>query len=185
MTDIENTMSDWRMPDEVPKRDFLIEKVKNGKPISNSKTPWTLERLTKASDKVINKLYANLNKPPPNKDLMSRFAGVRSVDHMMKDINGNFLIKNSTSEMIGSVTSSIGFSGETPMELFGSYAYEKCGIYLAPVSLFCTVFNHLDWQTFANIAEQRKMQAVQKQDEEILPELINDLDLKTDELNLK
>ena len=39
--------------DEVSKRDFLIEKVENGESISNSKTLWTVERLEKASDKVV------------------------------------------------------------------------------------------------------------------------------------
>ena len=30
--------------EEVSKRDFLVEKVKTGESISNSKTPWTVER---------------------------------------------------------------------------------------------------------------------------------------------
>ena len=51
--------------EEVSKRDFLIEKVKNGKSISNFKTSWTEERLQKASDKVINKLYEKYQNPPP------------------------------------------------------------------------------------------------------------------------
>ena len=53
MSDIESLMSDL-MSDEIPvdKRDFLTEKVKKGESISNSKTPWTVERLEKASDKV-------------------------------------------------------------------------------------------------------------------------------------
>ena len=72
MTDIENLMSDL-MSDEIPdgdnpsKRDFLIGKIKNGESISNSKTPWTLERLEKASDKVIDKLYDKYQNPPPVK----------------------------------------------------------------------------------------------------------------------
>ena len=61
-------MSDL-MSDEIPvdKRDFLIERVKNGEFISNSKTPWTEERLQKASDKVIDKLYEKYRKSPPIK----------------------------------------------------------------------------------------------------------------------
>ena len=52
---------------EVSKRDFLVEKVKNGESISNSKTPWTVERLEKASDKVVDKLYEKYVNPPPVK----------------------------------------------------------------------------------------------------------------------
>ena len=52
---------------EVSKRDFLVEKVKNGKSISNSKTPWTIERLEKASDKVVDKLYEKYVNPLPVK----------------------------------------------------------------------------------------------------------------------
>ena len=41
------------------------------------------------------------------------------------------------------------------MEILGSHVYEKCGIYLAPVALFCTIFNHLDfWQKFDEIARE-------------------------------
>ena len=63
MSDIENLMSDLmsNIPD---KRDFLTEKVKNGESISNSKTPWTEERLQRASDKVIDKLYEKSANPP-------------------------------------------------------------------------------------------------------------------------
>ena len=52
---------------EVSKRDFLVEKVKNGESISNSKTPWTVERLEKATDKVVEKLYEKCVNPPPVK----------------------------------------------------------------------------------------------------------------------
>ena len=57
------------MSDEIPvdKRDFLTEKVKKGESISNSKTPWTVERLEKASDKVVEKLYEKCANPPPVK----------------------------------------------------------------------------------------------------------------------
>ena len=91
-----------------------------------------------------------------NKDLMSRVVGVDNVQSMMKDINSNFLIKNQATEMIGKLTPKISLTSNTPMEILGSHLYEKCGVYLAPVSIFCTVWNHLDWQTFARIAEQRK-----------------------------
>ena len=49
------------------KREFLMEKVKNGEQISNSKTLWTKERLQKASDKVIDKLYDKYQNPEPMK----------------------------------------------------------------------------------------------------------------------
>ena len=52
---------------EINKREFLMDKVKNGEQISNSKTPWTEERLEKASDKVIEKLYDKYQNPPPVK----------------------------------------------------------------------------------------------------------------------
>ena len=68
MSEIEKLFSDMSFEDsadEVSKRDFLTEKVKNGKSIiSNSKTPWTIERLEKASDKVIDKLYEKSANPP-------------------------------------------------------------------------------------------------------------------------
>ena len=53
--------------EEVSKRNFLVEKVKNGESISNSKTPWTVERVEKASDKVVEKLYEKYVNLPPVK----------------------------------------------------------------------------------------------------------------------
>ena len=53
--------------EQVSKRGFLVEKIKNGETISNSKTPWTVERLEKASDKVVEKLYEKCVNPPPVK----------------------------------------------------------------------------------------------------------------------
>ena len=52
---------------EIDKREFLMEKLRSGEQISNSKTPWTEERLQKASEKAINKLYENYQNPPPVK----------------------------------------------------------------------------------------------------------------------
>ena len=49
------------------KREFLMEKLRSGEQISNSKTPWTEERLQKASDKVVEKLYDRYENPPPVK----------------------------------------------------------------------------------------------------------------------
>ena len=68
MSDIENIFSELMSDDQpIDKREFLVEKVKNGESISNSKTPWTKERLEKASDKVIEKLYEKYQDPPPVK----------------------------------------------------------------------------------------------------------------------
>ena len=70
MSEIEKLFSDMSSEDsadEIPvddKRDFLTEKVKNGESISHSETPWTIERLQKASDKVIDKLYEKSANPP-------------------------------------------------------------------------------------------------------------------------
>ena len=50
--------------EEVRERGFLIEKVRNGESISNSKTLWMEERLQKASDKVVGKLYEKYKNPP-------------------------------------------------------------------------------------------------------------------------
>ena len=68
MSDIESFMSDL-MSDETPvdKRDFFCQKVRNGEFISNSKTPWTLERLREASDKVVDKLFEKYQNPSPTK----------------------------------------------------------------------------------------------------------------------
>ena len=68
MTEIDEIFSTLSSEDdEVSKRDFLLEKIKNGETISNSKTPWTVERLEKASDKVVDKLYEKYVNPPPVK----------------------------------------------------------------------------------------------------------------------
>ena len=54
-------------PCDLSKREFFLEKIKNGESISNSKTPWTVERLEKASDKVLDKLYEKYLNPSPVK----------------------------------------------------------------------------------------------------------------------
>ena len=70
MTELNEIFSDMFFEgsaEEVSKRDFLMEKIKNGESISNSETPWTAERLEKASEKVIDKLYEKLQNPLPIK----------------------------------------------------------------------------------------------------------------------
>ena len=42
------------------------------------------------------------------------------------------------------------------MEILGSHVYKKYSVYMTPISLFCTVFNHLDWEAFSKISEERQ-----------------------------
>ena len=162
MTEFENFLDVVDTPQEAveqsKKREFLQHLVECGEGSKiPGKTPWTMQRLQKASDKVVNRLYAKINgKEAPKKDLMSRVAGVDDVQAMMKDINSNYLIKSRATEMMGKLAPTISLSRNTPMEIVGSHLYEKCGAFLAPTSLVCTVFNHLDWETFARIAENRR-----------------------------
>ena len=54
MTEIDEIFSAMSSKvEKVSKWNFLVEKVKMGESISNSKTPWTEERLEKVSDKVV------------------------------------------------------------------------------------------------------------------------------------
>ena len=64
---LSDTSETNRVADCASKREFLLEKLENGEQISNSKTPWTVERLEKASDKVIEKLYDKYQNPLPVK----------------------------------------------------------------------------------------------------------------------
>ena len=148
--------------DNAKKRDYLKGLIAKGQQIAGKKS-WTLEGIDSAFNKVINSLYAKNSakhtvekaaKHTVKKDVMSRISGVTSVDAMMRDINGNFLIKTQASQMVGKITPAI--SSHTPMEVLGSHVYEKCGMYLAPAAMICTIFNHLDWESFPEIAEQRK-----------------------------
>ena len=62
---LENSENSDVLQPEIDKRAFLLEKILNGENISkNSKTPWTEERLEKASDKVVNKLFDQYQNPP-------------------------------------------------------------------------------------------------------------------------
>ena len=94
--DVESLISDL-MSDKIPvdKRDFLTEKVKNGESISHSKTLWTIERLRKASDKVIDKLYEKSANPPSieidGKDALGKpicpaVIGVEGLETLMKQM---------------------------------------------------------------------------------------------------
>ena len=164
MSDIENLLNIIYTPEETigqsDKRDYLKSLVNQGKASSlGGKTPWTIDRIDKASDKVINKLYKKMNNSQnmaKKRFNIEKNSGVDDVENMMSDINSNFLIKNTASEMMGKLTPTININQPSTMEVFGSHVYERYGIYLAPVSLFCTIFNHLDWETFSQISEERK-----------------------------
>jgi len=65
MTELNEMFSDMMVDAEVNKREFLLEKIEKGEKISNAKTLWTAERLEKASEKVVNKLYENYQNPSP------------------------------------------------------------------------------------------------------------------------
>ena len=67
MTELNEMFSDLMVDAEVNKREFLLEKIEKGEKISNAKTLWTAERLEKASEKVVNKLYENYQNPSPTK----------------------------------------------------------------------------------------------------------------------
>ena len=152
------------------------EKVKQNLSLVNSlgKKQWTPELLDKATEKQLDNLLKKLEAKSQtsaqaqkscSKDLLSKMSGVDNFQTMMSDINANFLIQNSTSELIGNVKGKLpSFTGNSPMEVAGSYMYEKCGLWLAPVSLFCTVFNHLDWKKFSEIAKERQAQTKLQRD---------------------
>ena len=152
MSDVYDTFSDLLSNNpEVNKREFLIENVRKGHLISNSKTPWTEKRLKEAADKKIDQLYIKYSENP--KDIVSRFAGVDSVGLLKNDLNKNFFMK----ELGGSLGSNfIPDITTTPAEQVGSYIYDKYGLYIAPISIFCTIFNHLDWEHFAKIAKAKR-----------------------------
>ena len=95
------------------------------------------------------------------KDPYSRFSGLDDFSATIGDMNSNFLIKNSASKMIGQGV----FPTHTPMEIVGSKIYDKCENYLGPISVFCTIFNHLDWELFSKIAEERRKETKEKIDE--------------------
>lgn len=42
------------------------------------------------------------------------------------------------------------------MEFFGAMMYSKFGMYLTPFSAICTIFNHLNWDSFERISRERE-----------------------------
>ena len=150
------------------KRDFLKQNLSH---LNTGKKKWTAEMIDKASEKQVEnlrkkiqgantkELISKLSDQELINALVSKFAGVDNFEGMMNDIQSNFLVQNSASKLIGSKLSGItGTSFISSMDVVGSYAFEKCGFWLALLSVGCTIFNHLDWEKFAKIAEQRRME---------------------------
>ena len=154
------------------KRDFLKQNLSH---LNTGRKKWTAEMIDKASEKQVENLRkkiqgAKYNTKLSDQELMnalvSKFAGVDNFQGMMNDIQNNFLVQNSASKLIGEnlrkkiqgglITGRTSFISS--MDVVGSYAFEKCGFWLALLSVGCTIFNHLDWEKFAKIAEQRRME---------------------------
>ena len=73
---------------------------------------------------------------------------------MMNEINGNPLLRSNITKICGNLKE----DEHTSVEKFGAMVYSKYGLYLALVSAFCTltIFNHLDWEGFEKIAQERQ-----------------------------
>ena len=145
-----------------------MEKIKNGESISNTnKTPWTEKRLRIASEKKINQFYDDLDSTNNTdieggalNNILSKELGVKDFGKMMDKMNENPLLKSN----IIKICSNLNTNRHTSMELFGAMMYSKFGLYLAPVSAFCTIFNHLDWQGFERISRERERERCEKND---------------------
>ena len=76
---IENIVDTSKEPvEESNKRDYLKNLVNQGKAsLLDGKTTWTEERLNKASDKTINKLYKSIveSSSVNQKDFISKYCG--------------------------------------------------------------------------------------------------------------
>ena len=98
--------------------------------------------------------------------IASKMLGVRDINELRRDINKNPLIKGSITNMLAS--SSIAIEGYTPFEKLGAALYGKFGNYLGPIAVVCEIFNHMNWENFAKIAEENKKK--EKEEEEIVDE---------------
>ena len=144
MSDIEFFLNDT--PDQSNKRDELKGLINSGQADKlPGKTPWTCNRVDKATDKVIGKLSAECLKGhiktqqqgDMNLNLIaSRFMGVKNVDELTCDINRNPLITGSITNTLASCS----IEGSTSMESIGASVYAKCGNYLGFVALGCEFF---------------------------------------------
>ena len=153
------------------KRAFLRTWIRDDKKIPGSRAKWTIEKLNKCSHKEIERLYSKIVSPEKKVgDPISRMAGVKDINLLMKDINSNHLIRNSGSTMIGHLTNKMSFSSHTPMEILGSHIYEKFGMVLGPITLFSLILTHLDWATFQKIADERKLNNNNNEDDDDIDE---------------
>ena len=148
--------------DQSNKRKKLKDLINEGKAeLLAGKTAWTVGRIDKASDKVIDKLYSDCKKgvkfekkPFDMNSIASKMMGVKDIKELTTDINKNPLIKGTISNVIA--TNSLMLTGSTPMEAIGGRLYAKCGNYLGFLALFCEIFTHLDWETFIKLANEIK-----------------------------
>ena len=97
MSNVENVFDVVDTPKEAvdnsQKRELLKQLLEQGK-IFPGKKPWTIERLNKTSNKVINNLYESIIKPESNPiDILSKLAGVDNFQTMMNDINSSYLVR--------------------------------------------------------------------------------------------
>jgi len=113
---------------------------------------YTLEKLEKASDATIAKLFGCI----PSKSFMSKATGVKDFEAMMGDIARNPLTSRRSQPASRSTYSQT--------EVLGSHVYERLGSFLGPISLFCIIFNHLDWELYAEISKEREASALNEWD---------------------
>ena len=137
------------------------------------KTPWTCNRIDKATDKVIDKLYAECLKGyiktqqqlgDMNLNLIaSRFMGVKNVDELTRDINRNPLI---TGSITNALASNSPIEGSTTAESIGASVYAKWGNYLGFVALGCEIFTHMNWARFIELAAKQRREKADTHDSE-------------------
>ena len=182
MTEIEKNLNEVDTPKEAVnqslKRQELKGLINNGQADKlPGKTLWTCNRIDKATDKVIDKLYGECHikktkiKTHQQGDMngiASKMLGVRDINELRRDINKNPLIRGSITNMLAS--SSIVIEGYTPLEKLGAVVYGKYGTYLGPVALACEIFNHMNWENFAKIAAEEQNKKEEKEEEEIVDE---------------
>ena len=118
MSDIENFLIDT--PDQSLKKRDELKGLINSCQVDKlpGKTPWTCNRIDKATDKVIGKLYAECQKghlkiKTQQGDMnvvACKMLGVKDVNELTRDINKNPLIRGSITNMLAS--SSISLAGQ-------------------------------------------------------------------------
>ena len=142
---VENNDNSEEVPDsDNNKRDFLIQIINQGK--ANrlpGKTPWTVPRIRKASDSIIEKLHheyhQNETKHKAEKTGkavsahainlyskgVSRFLKINNVDQLRKDIDEDPIIKESMADM-------------------GALLVGTFGAYLTPILIAAHTANHVE-----------------------------------------